>query len=425
MYRYRLMPLLTMNLSRLSFRLLLDGYACSGCHRCSRVFFSEAGHLKPGADGDSEYCEHNYSGCLGFRHGRSKSMIGNSFPAKLMSSLSSKQSELASEVGHYRKISTAISVTDESLTKALQLFFSNEKDEVCYRKDMCSILIEKLCKVGNLSDAVSLLQHSNDKQLHPNLNAYNSLLAEAAETSDFDLFCDIFQKLLISKLPPDLISYLNVARVLPSLSDSKLLKFIKEVSENTVHSDPTVVNRIIFLTAKSGQINKSVMIFEELKNHGCKIDTVTFNTVLAILGRAGQVYKMLSEFSLMKELGYSPDTVTYDTLINCLRRLGRLDLCKAFAKEMIDVGFELDLQAYTALIDGLGRAGHVNDAMILFGEMKKRHCPSIYVYRAMISNLRKFGKIEAAMDLWKEMNSSGLKLVGPEDFRKKKCRVVE
>ncbi|XP_020580759.1 pentatricopeptide repeat-containing protein At1g11900 isoform X2 [Phalaenopsis equestris] len=396
MYRYRLMPLLTMNLSRLSFRLLLDGYACSGCHRCSRVFFSEAGHLKPGADGDSEYCEHNYSGCLGFRHGRSKSMIGNSFPAKLMSSLSSKQSELASEVGHYRKISTAISVTDESLTKALQLFFSNEKDE-----------------------------HSNDKQLHPNLNAYNSLLAEAAETSDFDLFCDIFQKLLISKLPPDLISYLNVARVLPSLSDSKLLKFIKEVSENTVHSDPTVVNRIIFLTAKSGQINKSVMIFEELKNHGCKIDTVTFNTVLAILGRAGQVYKMLSEFSLMKELGYSPDTVTYDTLINCLRRLGRLDLCKAFAKEMIDVGFELDLQAYTALIDGLGRAGHVNDAMILFGEMKKRHCPSIYVYRAMISNLRKFGKIEAAMDLWKEMNSSGLKLVGPEDFRKKKCRVVE
>ncbi|XP_020686066.1 pentatricopeptide repeat-containing protein At1g11900 isoform X2 [Dendrobium catenatum] len=395
MNRFRILPLPTVNLCRLSLELLFDGDIGCGCESFPRAFFYEVGRLKPGTGVESGFRRHRLSGSLGFTHARSKSIIGNPFPAKFMLSSSANQSDLATVVVHRRKITTGTSITDD-LTKALEHFFSSEKHE-----------------------------YLHDRQIHPDLNTYNLLLAAAGETGNFDLFCDIFQKLLLSKLPPDLISYLNISKVLPSLSDSKLLKFISEVSETTAHSDPTVVNRIIFVTAKSGQIDRSLMMFEELKNHECKIDTVTFNTVLAILGRAGRVDKMLSEFSLMKELGYSPDIVTYDTLINCLRRLGRLDLCKAFAEEMLRRGFELDLQAYTALIDGLGRAGHVNDAVILFGEMKKCHRPSIYVYRSMISNLKKFGKIEEAMDLLKEMNSSTSKLVGPEDFRKRRGRVHE
>ncbi|XP_020686065.1 pentatricopeptide repeat-containing protein At1g11900 isoform X1 [Dendrobium catenatum] len=424
MNRFRILPLPTVNLCRLSLELLFDGDIGCGCESFPRAFFYEVGRLKPGTGVESGFRRHRLSGSLGFTHARSKSIIGNPFPAKFMLSSSANQSDLATVVVHRRKITTGTSITDD-LTKALEHFFSSEKHEVCCAKEMCSLFIQKLSKVGNLSDASSFLQYLHDRQIHPDLNTYNLLLAAAGETGNFDLFCDIFQKLLLSKLPPDLISYLNISKVLPSLSDSKLLKFISEVSETTAHSDPTVVNRIIFVTAKSGQIDRSLMMFEELKNHECKIDTVTFNTVLAILGRAGRVDKMLSEFSLMKELGYSPDIVTYDTLINCLRRLGRLDLCKAFAEEMLRRGFELDLQAYTALIDGLGRAGHVNDAVILFGEMKKCHRPSIYVYRSMISNLKKFGKIEEAMDLLKEMNSSTSKLVGPEDFRKRRGRVHE
>ncbi|KAK8953348.1 hypothetical protein KSP40_PGU019047 [Platanthera guangdongensis] len=343
----------------------------------------------------------------------------NSLPAKQMPIFCSNHSKSASTFRHRQKFTTCHSAHHENFTEVVEHFISTEKGETCCIKEMCGLYIEKLCKLGNLKDAVSMLGHLHNRQMHPNLHAYNTLLAATGQANCFHIFCDVFRKLLLSKLPPDLTTYRSLAKALLNSSDSVLLGFIREVSEMTAHSDPTVVNRILFATAESGQIDKSLMLFEELKGFKCKIDIVTFNTVLAILGRAGRVDKMLSEYSSMKECGFSPDIVTYDTLINCLRRLGRLDLCRAFAKEMLENGFEMDLLSYTALIDALGRAGHVNDALILFVEMKKFHRPSIYVYRAMIANLKKFGKIQAAVDLQEEMKSSTSKLIGPENFRKK------
>ncbi|XP_026664104.2 pentatricopeptide repeat-containing protein At1g11900 isoform X2 [Phoenix dactylifera] len=272
-----------------------------------------------------------------------------------------------------RSIMTGVSVGEEEVTRAFELFLSTEKDETLSTKEICSIYIERLCRSGKLSDAVCLLRLLHGRQA--------------------------FQKVADSGL---------------------VLKFVREVSEITIHRDPTVINRMIFVTARSGQINKSMMIFEDLKNLNCKMDKVTFNTVLGILGKAGQVDQMLSVFTSMKDCGHTPDIVTYNTLVNCLRRLGRLDLCRTFAREMVENGIQLDLQTYTALIDGFGRTGHAEDALNIFHEMKKSLHPSIYVYRALINNLKKAGKFECALNLYAEMNSSTSKLVGPEDFRRKR-----
>ncbi|XP_038980810.1 pentatricopeptide repeat-containing protein At1g11900 isoform X1 [Phoenix dactylifera] len=320
-----------------------------------------------------------------------------------------------------RSIMTGVSVGEEEVTRAFELFLSTEKDETLSTKEICSIYIERLCRSGKLSDAVCLLRLLHGRQVHLGLNIYNILLSAAGDANNFNIFSEIFKNLLLSSLPPDLTSYVNVAKAFQKVADSGLvLKFVREVSEITIHRDPTVINRMIFVTARSGQINKSMMIFEDLKNLNCKMDKVTFNTVLGILGKAGQVDQMLSVFTSMKDCGHTPDIVTYNTLVNCLRRLGRLDLCRTFAREMVENGIQLDLQTYTALIDGFGRTGHAEDALNIFHEMKKSLHPSIYVYRALINNLKKAGKFECALNLYAEMNSSTSKLVGPEDFRRKR-----
>jgi len=46
------------------------------------------------------------------------------------------------------------------------------------------------------------------------------------------------------------------------------------------------------------------------------------------------------------------------------------------------------------------------------------HKPSVYVYRAMISDMKKAGQFELAQKLSEEMNSSASDLV-PEDFKRK------
>ncbi|KAL6610393.1 hypothetical protein ACP70R_040362 [Stipagrostis hirtigluma subsp. patula] len=284
----------------------------------------------------------------------------------------------------------------------------------------CTAHVEKLCRSGNVPDAVRVLQHLRDEQVHVGLHTFNMLLQHTAEANNFILFSKVFRYLLLSKLAPDLTSYMNVAKALQKLDDCELiLKFVREILEITHDREPTVMNRIIFATAKYGHVDKSLIVFEELKKDRSKLDVVTYNTILDMLGKAGRVDQMLHEVRLMEEHGHLPDIVTYNTVINCLRRLGKLDQCKVFAGEMSERGITPDLRTYTALIDSFGRAGHIADALEMFDQMKNSHKPSIYVYRALISNLKKAGRFELAQKLSEEMNSSASDLLGPEEFKQK------
>ncbi|GJN14735.1 hypothetical protein PR202_gb01591 [Eleusine coracana subsp. coracana] len=284
----------------------------------------------------------------------------------------------------------------------------------------CGAYVERLCRSGNLVDAVRVLRHLGDEQKHVGLHTFNMLLQHTAEANNFVLFAKVFRYLLLSKLAPDMSSYINVAKALQKVDDCELiLKFIGDILEITQSRDPTVMNRIIFATAKYADIDKSLTVFQALKRDRSSLDVVTFNTILDVLGKAGRVDQMLDEVKVMEDHGHAPDIVTYNTLINCLRRLGRLDLCKRFATEMLEKGITPDLRTYTALIDSLGRAGHISDALEMFQQMKKSHKPSIYVYRALISDTKKAGRYELALKLSEEMNANTSDLLGPEQFKQK------
>ncbi|XP_051229957.1 uncharacterized protein [Lolium perenne] len=270
------------------------------------------------------------------------------------------------------------------------------------------------------AELAGILRRLHDDHTHLGLGTYNLLLKRACEAHNFALFAKVFRYLLLSKAAPDLTSYMHVARAIGDLDDPEpMLRFVREVLEITHGRDPTVVNRIVFAVGKYGHIDKSLIIFEELKKDQKCLDVVTFNTILDMLGKAGQIDPMLREVKLMEELGIAADIVTYNTVINCLRRLGRLDLCKSFATEMVGRGIDPDLRTYSALIDGFGRAGRVTDALEAFEQMKKSHQPSVYVYRALISDLKKAGRFELAQKLSDEMDSSASDLLGPQDFKKK------
>lgn len=289
--------------------------------------------------------------------------------------------------------------------------------------------IENLCKIGNISAAVCLLRELTDKQAYICVSIYNHLLNSAIEANDFNLFTEVFKYLLLSRSPPNLNSYTCVGKAFQVVPDSeKILNFIRDVCEITKDREPTVMNQIIFAMADSGQMDKAMLVFGELKKMNSNFDLVTFNTVLGILGKAGLVDQMLSEFEAMKGLGFSPDAITYNTIINSFSRLGKFDMCKEFAREMSEKEIDMDLRTYTALIDSFGRAGRIKDAINFFEGMKRCQRPSVYVYRALISNLKKAGNFELALKMSAEMELSFPELLGPRDFkanwagRRGKCR---
>lgn len=308
-------------------------------------------------------------------------------------------------------------MTDEILNQIIATYQTTPN----LSKERCNAYVHKLCKAGNLPMAIRLLQSLRDKNVFIP-DAYNTLLAAAAQRNQIDLSFQIFKDLLVFYGPLSFTCYLNLARSCANIDDCTILvRYVKQIAELAFPSSTIVINRIIFAFAECRQTEKAVLIFNQIKSFGCKPDEITYNTILDILGRAGQVDEMVHEFTSMKEAGLVPDFITYNTLLNNLRKVGRLDMCLVFFREMNDNGIEPDLLTYKAMIETFGRSGNTKEALRLFSEMKQRQIrPSIYIYRSLIDMLKKAGKVDLAMSFLEEMNSSLSELAGPEDFKRKR-----
>ncbi|PHT76562.1 hypothetical protein T459_20084 [Capsicum annuum] len=274
-------------------------------------------------------------------------------------------------------------------------------------EELCATYIDKFCNDRNLSGAIRLVRTLHDKNIPLHPSSQNRLLKTVGEENDIGLLCEIFKDLLVSYKILNSSTYLIFAQAFIKENDvSCLLRFVREIPE-LIFPSTMVMNRIIFAFAECGQVDKALLIFDQMKNLKSKPDVITYNTILRILGKCGRIDEMLNEFVAMKEGGLIPDIVSYNTLITGLRKVGRLQSCLVFFREMCEREIEPDLRTYSALIDSFGKSGNIEESLRLFNEMKHRGiCPSIHVYRSLISTLKKMGKLELAIAFSNEMKES-------------------
>ncbi|KAK9143298.1 hypothetical protein Syun_012698 [Stephania yunnanensis] len=312
-------------------------------------------------------------------------------------------------------ISDGMKSTDQFSNQTI----SSMGNDLVASEERCIAYIGRICRS---SDAAKLLQDLRNRQILLSPKAYNEILLMAGERKNFELLFQIFKDLLASGNSPSPAFFSIIASAFSDTTDSgHLLKFVGDVSELTFPRSAAIINRIISGFREVGRIDKSLLIFDHMKNLKCKPDVVTYNIILDILGKAGRIDEMVREFTFMREANVIPDMISYNTLINSLRRMGRLDLCLVFWREMDGRGFIPDLRTYTALIESFGCSGRVEEALDVFNEMKrKRVRPSIYVYRALISSLKKVGKSDLSNCLLQEMNSCITTLISSKDFKRKK-----
>ncbi|XP_010458602.1 PREDICTED: pentatricopeptide repeat-containing protein At1g11900-like isoform X1 [Camelina sativa] len=285
-------------------------------------------------------------------------------------------------------------------------------------------LVEKYTRDGNVSAAYDLLHSLQDKDICLPFSVFKNLLAAAGEQNDIKLSCRIFREVLVSpgKEPLSSDCYLNLARAFINTDDcTHLISLLKEISESSLPCRLIVMNRTVLSFSETRQIDKVLMILEEMKEWECKPDVITYNSVLDILGRAGLVNEMMGVLSTMKEDCDVPlNIITYNTVLNGMRKACRFDMCLVMYNEMVQFGIEPDLLSYTAVIDSLGRSGNIKESLRLFDEMKQRQIrPSVYVYRVLIDCLKKSGDFERALQLSDELkNTSSFDLAGPQDFKR-------
>ncbi|XP_025808282.1 uncharacterized protein LOC112886555 isoform X2 [Panicum hallii] len=77
---------------------------------------------------------------------------------------------------------------DDEAIEAFKHYCSTTASSSASDASASTAYVEKLCKSGNLLDAVRVVRHLRDEQIHVCLHTFNMLLQQAAEANSFALF---------------------------------------------------------------------------------------------------------------------------------------------------------------------------------------------------------------------------------------------
>ncbi|XWS59571.1 hypothetical protein CRYUN_Cryun08bG0133500 [Craigia yunnanensis] len=150
-------------------------------------------------------------------------------------------------------------------------------------------------------------------------------------------------------------------------------------------SDLGVLNSIISMYAKCGNMNGAIKVFNLMPIH----DVVSWNALIAghILHRHGD--EALSVWSEMEEAGIKPDTITMNLVILAYRHsnLNLVDNCsRLFLSMRSNYDIEPTSQHYASFVSVLGHWGLLQEAEEIIAKMTVE--PKASVWRALLDSCR-------------------------------------
>ncbi|KAL2227306.1 UNVERIFIED_CONTAM: Pentatricopeptide repeat-containing protein, chloroplastic [Sesamum indicum] len=242
-----------------------------------------------------------------------------------------------------------------------------------------------------------------------------------------------FQTLRLIKAPSEALRFFNWAQdsgfnhshrsyfmMLEILGRARNLN----MARNFLFSIPRKSNYMVPLTDKffnslirsygdAGLFQESMKVFKVMKSMVISPSTVTFNSLFLILlkrGRVAMVFELYDE--MLRTYGVKPDLYTFNILIRGFCMNSKVDEAFRMFKEMERFECEPDLITYNTIVDGLCRAGKVNVARNVVNGMSKK-CeklrPNVVSYTTLIRGFCGRQEIDEAMDVFRQMVSSGIK----------------
>ncbi|XP_011622699.2 pentatricopeptide repeat-containing protein At2g04860 [Amborella trichopoda] len=265
---------------------------------------------------------------------------------------------------------------------------------------VCTSLVCMYAKRGNLECAISLYDSISEK----NLVCLTALLACYVEKGYFELAMKHFFHMQQIDIKPDgitLISFLQPISSPNHLDFGLILHGFGIKSGFT--SDIKVMNAILSMYSRCKNPEAAFSFFNEMPLKS----PISWNTMIASYVQTGRPEKALSFFHQMKLAGHQPDSITMVELLSGCGDLGLLHFGKNLHNQILRSSFNIDKYLATALIDMYSKCGSIKSALTVFLNEKNRRSPAIW--NAMIMACNSHGLENKALQLYKEMQSHGVK----------------
>ncbi|CAL9001289.1 unnamed protein product [Prunus brigantina] len=158
-------------------------------------------------------------------------------------------------------------------------------------------------------------------------------------------------------------------------------------------SDIFVVNALISMYSRCGDILSSRFLFDGMSNKTC----VSWTAMISGYADKGDLNEALRLFHAMEAVGEKPDLVTVLSLVSGCGQTGALELGKWIHNYAFSNGLRDSIVVCNALIDMYAKCGNINSARELFYALPVR---TVVSWTTMIAGFALNGNYEEALDLF-------------------------
>ncbi|KAM3201764.1 hypothetical protein P3L10_029388 [Capsicum annuum] len=288
--------------------------------------------------------------------------------------------------------------------KAGQLEKAKDYFEQMPRRNVVSwtMMIDGYVKSGKLHEAKCLFDEMPEK----NLVTWSTMISGYAKNGKPSAALELFKNFRKQSLELDETFILSV---ISACSQLGIVDAVESVISDDVgsryFSDSRVVNSLIDLYAKCGNIEKASQVFEAAD----KKDFCCYSTMIAAFANHGLVEKAVSLFEDMQRKNFEPDEVTFLGVLSACNHGGLVDEGRRYFKQMTEeFGVKPTDKHYACMVDILGRGGFLEEAHEMILSMHL--APTSAVWGAMLAASNVHRNVQMA-----EIAASELFKIEPEN----------
>lgn len=277
-------------------------------------------------------------------------------------------------------------------------------------------LVDGLCKAHKVKDARDLLETMFVDGCEPNTIIYDALIDGFCKAAKLDEAQEVFHKMVERGYNPNVYTYSSlIDRLFKDKRLDLVLKVLSKMLENSCAPNVVIYTEMIDGLSKVAKTDEAYKLMLMMEEKGCKPNVVTYTAMIDGFGKAGKVDKCLELFREMGSKGCAPNFVTYTVLINHCCATGHLDEAYALLEEMKQTYWPKHVSSYCKVIEGYRREFILS--LGLLEEVEKNgSAPIILLYKVLIDNFVKAGRLEVALELHKEVISASMSMAAKKNM---------
>ncbi|XP_059067244.1 pentatricopeptide repeat-containing protein At2g13600 [Cryptomeria japonica] len=254
-------------------------------------------------------------------------------------------------------------------------------------------LINMYDKCGSLVGARKVF----DGMTEPNVFSWNMIVTAYRKHGFPQEAFTLFRQMQPTAVKPDEFTFSIILSVCSEVASVKHgLQIHGKIPRCGFQSNVNVVNTLVCMYAKWGNIEKARELFDKMPN----IDTVSWNSMITAYAQNAALDEALQLFQEMPQ----PDLISWNAIIAGYAQNGLVEKAPEMLKRMQYSNVKPNREIYVSIISGCAKMGALEQGMEIHKQIaNNRVLPNVMVLNALINMYAKCGSMQEARDLFDNM----------------------